>query len=389
VSDNDSMSGLPTSSGRHSWRALLAIVLVAIVVAGGLAAFLLRPHHKAPPKAIPITTINVIGGSEKTGFITDPQVTARLKQLGIAVHWKAMGSIAQAEMTPSQLKGIDALWPGSLAAEYLFESHTQGDFPAYHAQEIFSSPEVLYSGPETTKVLMAHGIVREEGSQYYIVDMVKLFQLIRHNATWQSLGSTISGPIGIDSTDPADSNSGFIMGLLELQTMATGNPYTPPTAAQAHAAIPEVWRLNQAQGLQASSSAYGFQDWNSAGGEYNAPLYAGYESQIIGLWNQSDPDQRAKILQKIRILYPEPTMDNAHVMLALTAAGNKLIQALQDPKIQQIAWARYGFRPLAFGAANVATFAQLHLAQSLRTINPPDAEIISALNTCFQSSTCS
>ena len=60
------------------------------------------------------------------------------------------------------------------------------------------------------------------------------------------------------------------------------NPYQPPTVAQAKKGLPTVRELYDAQGLQAKSSDFGFDQWLLQGGELHAPLYAGYESQVIG-----------------------------------------------------------------------------------------------------------
>jgi hypothetical protein len=42
--------------------------------------------------------------------------------------------------------------------------------------------------------------------------------------------------------------------------------------------------------------------------------------------------------------YPEPTIFNDHLILALTQASKKLIQAVEDDAVQDIAWKKYGFR---------------------------------------------
>lgn len=48
--------------------------------------------------------------------------------------------------------------------------------------------------------------------------------------------------------------------------------------------------------------------------------------------------------QGIVTLYPEPTIFNDHPILTLTESGKKLIPAMEDDAVQDIAWSRYGFR---------------------------------------------
>jgi hypothetical protein len=43
-------------------------------------------------------------------------------------------------------------------------------------------------------------------------------------------------------------------------------------------------------------------------------------------------------------LYPERTIFNDHPILTLTEAGKKLIPAIEDDAVQDIAWKKHGFR---------------------------------------------
>src|SRR5262249_25822929 len=156
------------------------------------------------------------------------------------------------------------------------ETHaTNTDFGAYRAETVLQSPEVLYAGPEGTKALVADGVVRDS-TGHYVVDMRRLLldDVLQHRS-WADLGArTIAGPINISSTDPAKSTSGFTLSQLELAIIATDTPYQAPTVAQAKLALPRVRALYNAQGLQAKSSDFGFDQWLLQGGELHSPLYA-------------------------------------------------------------------------------------------------------------------
>jgi hypothetical protein len=364
--------------------------LLATVVAVGLALVIiftvvLKPAKQAVPAApaAPVT-INCVGGSEKSDLMQDNQVKTILRtKYGIVVNFTAMGSLAQATMTTPQIKqkGLDCLWPSSVAAQTVFEAqHPASDFPAYHAENVLSSPEVIYAGPNGTQALMKAGIVTQRGSNYYIVKMKELLlNYILKGKTWEDLGTqNLQGPIEIGSTNPADSNSGFILYLLKLNIIATSDPYKSPTVDEAKKALPTVRAIYDAQGLQAQSSSFGFDQWINQGGEFRSPLYSGYESQII------EKSIAFPQLKDVVVLYPDPTAYSDHPILALNKNAQKFITAMKDPSIQQIAWKKYGFRSVQLGISNVSDFPSLKLAQVVHSINVPSADVIELLNNCLE-----
>jgi len=147
-----------------------------------------------------------------------------------------------------------------------------------------------------------------------------------------------SGLVLINSSDPATSNSGMTLAQLELATVASGNPYQPATTAKATASLAKVKALVDAQGLMRTGSDSAFEQWviQQTGG-----LLAGYENQLLQ-WITTRND--GVVPQGIVTLYPEPTIFNDHPILTLTESGKKLIPAMEDDAVQDIAWSRYGFR---------------------------------------------
>ena len=55
---------------------------------------------------------------------------------------------------------------------------------------------------------------------------------------------------------------------------------------------------------------------------------------------------------KVRILYPQPTVWSSHPLIILQEKANILIEALQDEEIQKIAWEQHGFRSGLAGVQN-------------------------------------
>ena len=329
-------------------------------------------------------------------LMADPDVTKILRdRYHLAVNFTPMGSYDQVQLTTAELKSraIDCLWPSSGSAQLVFEkTHATGtEFPAYRAETVLQSPEVLYAGPNTTKTLLDLKVVQQRGGRYYVVNMTKLLGYVLAGQTWGGLGAhVIAGPVNISSTDPAKSNSGFTLSQLELIIVSTKNPYDQPTVTEAKAGLPTVRKLYDAQGLQAKSSDFGFDQWLLQGGELHAPLYAGYESQVIGktIAYQSDPEALKQLLASVRILYPEPTIYADHPILALDANGAKLIEAMKDPDIQNIAWEKYGFRSGVSLGTDVSQFKDLALAPQLKTTSPPNAEVTLLLLHCIQDNVC-
>lgn len=368
-----------------------ALVIIVVVV----VVFLNFKSPAATPgdtNASDVTTITVIGGSEKSELMADPDLQKILKETyGIVVNFTPMGSYAQVQLSADDLKSknADALWPSSASAESVFEASSKSAFPDYRAESVLQSPEVIYSGPNATDALIAAGIVQKTGDQYFVVDLKKLLlEYTLKGKQWEEIGANgLSGPIKVGSTDAAKSNSGFTMAQLELNVVSTDNVYQAPNLTQAKQGLPIVRSLYDAQGLQASSSDFGFKEWLLQGAELRSPLYAGYENQLTQFWvqNKDNASVQKQLTDNVRLLYPQPTIYNEHPVLGLTANGTKLIDAMKDPAIQKIAWERYGFRSgTTIGANDVSYFKQLNLAQNLQITNAPNAEVTLLLLNCLK-----
>jgi hypothetical protein len=369
---------------------IVGLVLVAIAVAAGVLII------GGNGSSTPATALNCIGGSEKQELMADPDVQKILKdRYHLPVDYVPQGSDDQVQIPTAELKSraIDCLWPSSGSAQLVFEQlHKTGtDFPGYRAETVLQSPEVLYAGPNGTQTLIDQKIVKQRNGRYFVVNMKLLLEHVTTGSTWGNLGArVIQGPVSISSTDPAKSNSGFTLSQLELIILSTDDPYKPPTVAQAKKGLLPVRQLYDAQGLQAKSSDFGFDQWLLQGGELHAPLYAGYESQVIGktIAYANDAPALKQLLASVRILYPEPTIYADHPILALNANAAKLIEAIKDPDIQKLAWERYGFRSGVSLGTDVSQFKDLALAPQLKTTSPPNADVTLLLLHCIQDNVC-
>ena len=123
--------------------------------------------------------------------MADPQVQAILPTtIGSRSPYRPRGPTLKCNCRPPlKAQGIDCLWPSSASAQRVFESqHQTADFSGYRTETLLQSPEVIYSGPESTAALMRQGIVDQRANRYYIVDMKRLLlDLVLKHRTWRSL----------------------------------------------------------------------------------------------------------------------------------------------------------------------------------------------------------
>jgi hypothetical protein len=333
--------------------------------------------------------ITCYGGSEKEELINDPDVKQILADsYGVEVNFIPKGSYKQVQIPPDELKAskVDCLWPSSASAQAIFEG--SGNSKAfgndYEAASVLESPEVLYANKESAEGLQRAGIVAVRDGNYFIVDFRRLLdEYLLPGKSWSDLGVALpAGPVLINSSDPATSNSGMTLAQLELATIASGNPYQPASVAQAGAALGKVKALVDAQGLMRNGSDSAFEQWiiQQTGG-----LLAGYENQLLQ-WVTTR--NGGVVPAGIVTLYPEPTIFNDHPILSLTEAGKKLIPALEDNAVQDIAWTRYGFRSGTRVLEQAFPGVAVPPTHTIKKTQAPGYGVTRLLLDCFVNSAC-
>ncbi|MCW3060942.1 MAG: hypothetical protein JWQ02_2763 [Capsulimonas sp.] len=300
--------------------------------------------------AAEVTEVRGYIGGEKLGFIADPDVVRILKdKYGVRVNATKLGSI---DMVKGQTTGQDFLWPSSQVAQEIYKERGG---KIVRADIIFNSPLVLYSWDFVTDALIKAKVVRKQGEEYYIVDLPKLIDMVNHRTQWKAIGlNQLYGGISVRSTDPAKSNSGMMFAGL-LANMANGGEVVDN--ASVGKTIPVVKSFFGRLGYMEGSSGDQFEQFLKMGEGAN-PLVVGYESQLVE-FGMENAQYRDMLKQRIRILYPRPTVWSSHPLIALNANGSKLLDALHDPEIQKIAWEKHGFRSGLLGAQNDPSVLQL------------------------------
>lgn len=368
------------------------LVVLAVLVLLGAGIWLIARPGAGDAEAV--TTVDCLGGSEKSGLMGDAEVRRILRErFGLVPNFRERGSYAQVQTPAGQLRadGVDCLWPSSYSAQAIFEDGGSGAFPDYRAEPVFQSPEVLYANREAADGLLRTGIVARRDDAYYIADLRRLLEeLILQRRSWADIGVALpAGPIIVGSSDPAKSNSGMTLAQLELAVLASGDPYRPATAEQAKAVLPQVRALIEAQGLMRPGSDGAFEQWLVQG---TGGLLAGYENQLL----QWAAGRGARVPEQIVTLYPEPTIFNEHPVLALTPDGRRFLDAMRDSEIQAIAARTYGFRPgspdleqnLGQSLAQAFPGVALPATAALKKTQAPNQEVTGLLLRCFEQGQC-
>ena len=203
---------------------------------------------------------------------------------------------------------------------------------------ILNTPIVLYSWTEVVDALIKEGIVTVRNNVYYVSNMEKLINYILEGKKWTDIGLNYYGSINIRSVDPVTSSPGATYYGLLLSIMAGGTV----TDNNIEAALPKLKTFYEKSQYMNNTPADLFSQYLKTG-PGNLPLIVDYEKSIIDFAN-ANPDEWNGLKERVKVLYPTPTIWNSHCILAFSENGKKLIDGLKDKDVSQIAWQRYGFR---------------------------------------------
>jgi hypothetical protein len=340
----------------------LGLFILAAVIG---VAWWYKGSHK------PSMIIKGVVGSEKSNFLEDPRVKEILdKKYGLAISYAREGSIEM--VTGSVKEDVDFLWPSSQVALEIFKN-TQGA-RLLKSDMIFNSPIVIYSWDLVVKALAAQGILHTQDSVTYLTEMDKFVHWELSGKSWPDIGlPDLYGKINVTTTDPTKSNSGNLYAGLMANLLSRDGVNDPDSVDRI---MPQLQRIFMRQGYMQNSSGFLFEQFLETGvGQY--PLIAGYENQIVE-FSLQHPDFWPKVKDRIKILYPVPTVWSEHPVLILTKKALPLIDALKDPEIQRIAWEQHGFRTGLIGVQNDPKVIKVSgLAQTVtRTMPMPRAVIM-------------
>jgi hypothetical protein len=321
-----------------------------------------------------VTLWGFIGG-EKVDLVRNQKVRALLRQrYGITLDARRAGSVEMVSDPALIAQHPQWLWP---ANSVLVQLARRNGLSVRRDEIVFNSPLVLYSWSSIVDALMAAGYVERREGSYYVVKMAELIRAISDGLAWRDIGvRNLFGRVIVTSTDPLKSNSGFSFAAL-LANLFAGDVASIESLQRD---LPKINAIFARMGYKESSSGT---HWNSYlnEGMGGKPLIVAYESQLIE-FILADPE-RWKSLQSANVhpimLYPAPTVFSAHPIVSLTEAADRLVPALTDPELQELAWSEHGFRG-KLGGIGKGGPAVDGLAPVISSVVPiPDATVMMSL----------
>ena len=323
----------------------LAILIVFIIV---IVAVTTLKNNKEGILDSNLKQVFVATGGGKENFLADEEVNNIMKQkYGLKVTYDSWsnGKIVKDPLLRKDGSKYDAMFCSDQRFYDYFKvsaDTSKGEAQRDRVLEgglTLNTPIVIYSWDTVVDALIKENIVTQKDNVYYITDMNKLISYILEGKKWSDIGvDMLYGTINIDSTDPVTSSPGATYYGLLLSIMCGGTV----TEENLQANLQNLKEFYIKSGYMNTTPADLFELYlkTGVGGK---PMIVDYEKSVIDFAN-SNPDGWEQVKDKIRILYPTPTIWNSHCIATFNETGNEFFKAFEDKDIGQIAWSRYGFR---------------------------------------------
>ena len=323
----------------------LAILIVLIIV---IVAVTTLKNNKEGILDSNLKQVFVATGGGKENFLADEEVNNIMKQkYGLKVTYDSWsnGKIVKDPLLRKDGSKYDAMFCSDQRFYDYFKvsaDTSKGEAQRDRVLEgglTLNTPIVIYSWDTVVDALIKENIVTQKDNVYYITDMNKLISYILEGKKGSDIGvDMLYGTINIDSTDPVTSSPGATYYGLLLSIMCGGTV----TEENLQANLQNLKEFYIKSGYMNNTPADLFELYlkTGVGGK---PMIVDYEKSVIDFAN-SNPDGWEQVKDKIRILYPTPTIWNSHCIATFNETGNEFFKAFEDKDIGQIAWSRYGFR---------------------------------------------
>lgn len=332
---------------------IIFIILILIIV--GIEVFVKKSGDDSQFSGLPTSKIDVnklqpvyvATGGGKEAFIADPDVVNIIQskyKLNVVYDSWSNGKLIVNPLVRDDGSKYDLMFCSDQRFyDYyrLAPDKEKGEADRYKVSKgglILNTPIVIYSWDEVVEALMRENIVIEREGTYYISDMDKLLNYILEGKKWSEIGLDLYGTINIASTDPVTSSPGATYYGLLLSIMSGGIV----TEENLQENLPKLREFYIKSGYMNNTPADLFERYLKlgVGGE---PMIVDYEKSIVE-FATSNPDGFNQVKDKIRILYPMPTIWNSHCIASFDEVGDEYYEVFNDTDIQNIAWAKYGFR---------------------------------------------
>ena len=325
---------------------LILVILIIIIIL--VNAFSNKSNDNKFGNQKKLTDVYIATGGGKENFIADEEVIKIMEdKYGLNVTYDSWsnGKIVKDPLVRKDGSKYDAMFCSDQRFyDYFKLSANTAKGEASRDRVLnggltLNTPIVIYSWDIVVDALIKENIVTEKNGVYYITDMNKLINYILEGKKWSDIGvDMLYGSINIDSTDPVTSSPGATYYGLLLSIMCGGTV----TEENLHENLENLKAFYIKSGYMNNTPADLFELYlkTGVGGK---PMIVDYEKSVIDFQN-SNPDGWEQVKDKIRILYPTPTIWNSHCIATFNENGNRFYDAFEDGQIQQIAWSKYGFR---------------------------------------------
>lgn len=351
--------------------------LVLLALFGGALFFALRSNDEN--RLIAQEQAAIASAEPLRGMITvemeplfkDERVIRALAQAKLPVQVARVGSRDMA----ARIGGADQpdffLASGVVAANMIADAARKAGKTATQTSP-FHTPLVVASWEPIAKILAANGIAKPGASRVYALDMEKLTRVMLAKQRWRDLKDSgdyaVSRSVLVSTTDIRRSNSAAM--YLALTSAALhGDVVADRGAAVKYAG--QLAELFKRQGFQENYVNGAFDDYLSIG-MGKTPLTFIYESQMLA------QAQKGGVRPEMVLMYPQPTIINKIVFVAMSDSARRLAERLATDKVLQAVALEQGFRT-GDTAAFTAAAEKAGLAVDVRmnqVIDPPGFDLM-------------
>ncbi|MDT3440917.1 hypothetical protein [Pseudofrankia sp. BMG5.37] len=324
------------ATGRGSGR-VVGPILAALLVFGvvGLAIIpRLTGGKDGGGQGGKLTDVRILAGSETQAYLTDPDVTKRLEELGYRLRVDTAGS---REIVSRTLDDYDIALPSNSPQADQIKHDKAITRPQY---VLFFTPIAIATFTKIVKPLTAEGVIKADGNVSYF-DMRGYLDLVAADKRWSQLKDNPdyqnSGSVLIKSTDVRTSNSAAV--YLAIASYVENGNQVVSDSETAEKLGPKLAKLFTHQGFTDPSTEGPFNDYLSIG-ITKTPMVMIYESQFRARQIAGD----GSIKDGRVLVYPSPTIYAKHTAVPLNDKGDAVAKLLAtDPELQRLA-VHNGFR---------------------------------------------
>ena len=367
-----------------------ALTLLLLAAFGGALFFALRGQKAEVAQKTEEAEVAAAGAIiglislDVEPYFADARVQKILAEKRLSVQTTRVGSRDMAgklTAAAAEKSAPDFLFPsGVVAANQITDAARKVNLNTSQSSPFFT-PMVIASWTPIAKILVANGVAKATGERTYGVDMTQLTTLMLAKKRWKDLQGAsaydVTRSVLVSTTDVRRSNSAAMYLALTSQAIHGDIVTDHATALAVSVKVAELFRR---QGYQENYVNGNFDDYVSIG-IGKTPMAFLYENQMVQFaLNKKGGAQDAAggVGKDMVLMYPQPTIVNKVVFVAVSERARKLGELLgSNAELQRIG-VEYGFR-IADSGVFMKAVQPTGLAVEERltqVVDPPSFEIM-------------